>query len=203
VLDVMTQLGIDKTALAGNSLGAMVAEYVALTHAPRVTQLALLSGTLSITQPPAGPPGGLLKRLFADRLEKRYFAQLRADPQAAYATLQPYYHDLAALPEQQRAFLFQRVNERVWDEAQRRAARSVRNAMPLFFAQHMLQIKRGVAALRIPTQIIWGANDVIFATANGPARAARQSGAQYHELAQCGHLPQQEQPMQIVHTLCA
>ncbi len=203
VLAVMTQLGIDRAALAGNSLGGMIAEHIALTQTPRVTALALLSGTLSITRHPPSNAGGIRQRLFANRIELQYFETLRRDPQAAYRTLKPYYRDLAGLPQTQRDFLFQRVNERVWDEPQRRAAFSVRNNMLPFFALNALRIRREIAKLRVPTQVIWGADNVIFPTANGPARAALQPGAVFHALPECGHLPQQEQPERVVEILAS
>ena len=49
------------------------------------------------------------------------YTRLRRDPQAAYQTLAPYYGRLDELPKADRAFLFQRVNERVWSDGQRRA----------------------------------------------------------------------------------
>jgi pimeloyl-ACP methyl ester carboxylesterase len=201
LLNMLTRLGISQTVLAGNSLGAMIAEYIALTQAPRVKRLVLISGTLAISKPPPSTSGGLLSRLFAERNERAYFAKLRANPQAAFETLRPYYADLDALPEAQREFLFERVSARVNDDAQRRAAFSVRGALPWFFARNLALIRRGVPKLAMPVTIVWGANDQIFPTANGPARAALQPGAEYLELPACGHLPQQERPDDVAAVL--
>jgi pimeloyl-ACP methyl ester carboxylesterase len=194
VLQTATRLGVGQAVYAGNSLGAMIAEYIALTQAPRVTRLVLISGTLSITKQPPSSGGSLINRVFADRAERAYFDKLRADPNAAFETLRAYYHDLDGLPEAQRTFLFRRVNARVNDEAQRRAAFSIRANMALFFVRNLAMIRRGVPKLGMPVSVVWGANDAIFPTANGPARKALQAGAEYIELPDCGHLPQQERP---------
>jgi pimeloyl-ACP methyl ester carboxylesterase len=201
VLQTMTRLGVGQAVLAGNSLGAMIAEYIALTQTPRVSRLVLISGTLAITKQPPSGNSGLMDRLFADRAERAYFARLRADPDAAYDTLRPYYADLDALPEGQRAFLRMRVNERVNDEAQRRAAFSIRSNMAWFFVRNLVTIRRKIAHLKVPTQIIWGADDVVFPTANGPARKALQPNADYVALPDCGHLPQQERPDDVAAVL--
>jgi pimeloyl-ACP methyl ester carboxylesterase len=201
VLQTLTRLGVGQAVYAGNSLGAMIAEYIALTQAPRVTRLVLISGTLSITKQPPSSGGTVIDKLFAERAERAYFAKLRANPNAAYETLRAYYRNLDELPEAQRAFLFERVNARVNDEAQRRAAFSIRANMALFFVRNLAMIRRGTPKLSMPVSIVWGANDVVFPTSNGPARKALQAGAEYIELPECGHLPQQERPDDVAAVL--
>lgn len=203
VLAWLDALGLARVALAGNSLGGMVSEFIALTQPQRVRGLTLIAGTLAITQQPAGPRGSVLRRLFAAWLDKRYFQKLRRSPQAAFDTLRPYYASLQTLPQADRDFLFQRVNERVWDESQRLAALSVQMNFVPFFMRHMVRIRREVPGLTVPTQVLWGAQDVIFPLANGPARAQMQAGARYIEIPDAGHLPQQEQPERVLAALGA
>jgi pimeloyl-ACP methyl ester carboxylesterase len=203
VLAWLDALGVSRVALAGNSLGGMVSEFITLTQPQRVRSLTLIAGTLVITQQPAGPRGSLLRRLFAAWLDKRYFLKLRRSPQAAFDTLRPYYANLQALPQADRDFLFQRVNERVWDEEQRLAALSVQMNFVPFFMRQMARIRREVPRLAVPTQVLWGTKDAIFPLANGQARAKMQAGAGYVEITDAGHLPQQEQAARVLAALGA
>jgi pimeloyl-ACP methyl ester carboxylesterase len=194
-------LDIKRASFMGNSMGAMISEQIALTQPGRVRDLTLVAGTLVITRQPAGPSGALFRRLFANWLDKRYFARLRESPQAAYETLRSYYANLDALPQDDRDFLFQRVNERVWDEAQRLAALSAQLSFVPFFVRNMSAIKRGVPKLTMPTTVIWGSKDGVFPLENGPARARMQTGARYVEIAGAGHLPHQERPEAFMEAL--
>ncbi len=201
VLRWLDALDIQRASFIGNSMGAMVSEQIALTQPGRVRDLTLVDGTLAIARQPAGPRGALLRRLFAGWLDRRYFAKLRQSPQAAYDTLRNYYGDLDALPQNDRDFLFQRVNERVWDEGQRLAALSVQMNFVPFFVRNMSAIKRGVPQLAMPTTVIWGSQDSVFPLENGPARASMQGGARYVEIVGAGHLPHQERPEAFVEAL--
>ncbi len=201
VLRWLDALDITRASFVGNSMGAMICEQIALTQPARVRDLTLVDGTLAITRQPAGPRGALLRRLFAKWLDKRYFAKLRRSPQAAYDTLHSYYSNLDALPQNDRNFLFQRVNERVWDEGQRLAALSVQMNFVPFFMRNMSAIKRGVPKLGMPTTVIWGSNDGVFPIENGLARAGMQTGARYVEIAGAGHLPHQERPETFLEAL--
>ena len=194
-------LDIPRASFIGNSMGAMICEQIALTQPGRVRDLTLVDGTLAITRQPAGSRGALLRRLFASWLDKRYFAKLRQSPQAAYDTLRGYYGDLGSLPQDDRDFLFQRVNERVWDEGQRLAALSAQMNFAPFFVRNMSAIKRGVPQLSMPTAVIWGSKDSVFPLVNGAARAGMQAGARYIEIAGAGHLPHQERPEAFVEAL--
>lgn len=201
LLALLDALHIEKTHLAGNSLGAMICDWIAMRRPERVTRLTLIDGAGVITHPPSAPRPSLAQMLFPDRADRRFFEALRRAPEDAYATLRPYYANLAALPEDDRRFLFQRVNERVWDEAQRVAALSTRSALLPFLLWNRSRLRAGAAAMRLPTMVVWGARDHILSPENGKARAALQPGARYVEIADCGHLPQQERPTELVKAL--
>jgi pimeloyl-ACP methyl ester carboxylesterase len=199
VFAFLDALNIQKAALAGNSLGAMIAEFAAITQPARVSALTLISGTVFMSHRPPAPLSGLLQSLL---YERRYFDELRKSPDAAYATLRPFYGDLDALPESQRAFLYQRVAQRVWDEPQRRASLAIRQSFLPFFLTHGKTVRRA-PSIQAPTTVIWGSQDQIFPLANGPDRAQAQPGARYLELPGCGHLPQQEAPDAVIAALSA
>ncbi|BCX03141.1 MAG: alpha/beta hydrolase [Candidatus Roseilinea sp.] len=194
VLGLMDALKIGYATLIGNSLGGMIAETIALTHPPRVSRLVLVGGTIHIVERPATAPSNLMQFLCLPANDRRYFEALRRSPQAAYDSLRPYYADLDKLPPTDRDFLFQRVNERVWDEAQRLAALSVQMNLPIFLAFQGRALIRRIPASPVPTTVIWGAEDRILPMSNGIARTALQRDARFICVEGAGHLPHQEKP---------
>lgn len=201
ILALLDALHIERAHLVGSSLGAMICEFIALHHPQRAASLTLIDGTLIITRPPPTPPGAILRMLFADYFDRRFFNALRRAPDDAYATLQPYYANLSGLPAADRQFLFQRVNERVWDEGQRRAALSVRATLTPFLLRNGARMRAIAARSTVPTTIIWGARDHILSSANGRTRADLQHTARYVEINDAGHLPHQENPGAVLDAL--
>lgn len=118
VLGLLDNLGIQQARLVGSSMGAAVAQRLALARPERVTQLVLVDGGLPIRSGP--PPMALLPFLLPGVGELAY-TSLRKSQDEAYATLRPYYADLDAFSEEQRSFLRERVWARVWSDGQRRA----------------------------------------------------------------------------------
>lgn len=115
---LLDTLQLERVALVGHSLGAMTSQWLALEQAARVEGLALLAGGLAAA-PRRLDWNTLL--LLTPGIGEWVYTQLRKNPQAAYDSLRPFYADLDALPQSERDFLYQRVNERVWNDDQRRA----------------------------------------------------------------------------------
>lgn len=200
VLAWMDRLALMHATLMGNSMGAMIAEHIALTQPARVSRLVLVDGTIRIVKRPQAK-FNLWRQLFADYYDRQFFAALRKDPQAAYDTLAPYYGDLAGLPEEDRAFLFQRVNERVWDDAQRRAALAIQSGFARYFVGWVPKLVRQIPKSPVPTQVIWGERDHILDGVNGQQRAHAQPRTSLHFVPQAGHLPHQETPAAFLQAL--
>lgn len=198
VIELMDRLGIHYATLVGNSLGGMIAETIALQHASRVSRLVLVDGTLHLVKRPATNHSLLTQLFFLGQVDKRNFERLRPNHQLAYDTLLPYYANLPALPQAERDFLFQRVNERVWDEAQRLASLSVQKQLVRFFVGEGRRLAQRIPVLPVPTTVIWGASDNILALENGQARARLQAGATLRVIRDAGHLPHQEQPQSFL-----
>lgn len=201
VLALMDALKIGYAALVGHSLGAMIAETIALTHPARVSRLVLVSGTIHIIERPPGAPRNLIQLLRLPAQDRRYFQALRQSPQAAYDSLRLYYADLDGLSQADRDFLFQRVNERVWDEAQRLAALSVQMNLAFFLGIQARRLARRIPTSPIPTTVVWGTEDRILPIANGAARAELQRGARFVRIEGTGHLPHQEKPQAVLEAL--
>jgi pimeloyl-ACP methyl ester carboxylesterase len=194
VLGLMNALRLEKAALVGNSLGGMVAEAFTLAHPERVSRLVLVDGTIRIVAQPTGARSSSIKRLLTPFVDRRYFEQLRKNPQGAYDTLYPFYVDLAGMPQADRDFLFQRVNERVWDERQRLASLAVQMSFVPYFVMKAPKLVKQIPALQVPTTVIWGKQDDIVPIRNGEERAKVQPGARWVVIAGAGHLPHQEKP---------
>ncbi len=182
----------------GNSLGAMLAQALALEVPALVTRLVLVDGLLVARG--QRPSLGALAFLVPGLGEARY-NRLRHNPQAAYETLRVYYADLDALPEADRAFLFQRVNERVWSDGQRRASLSVVRRLFAWLASRQRQFAVALAKLQTPTLVVWGEHDRIMPVANAHAYRAIQPAARVVVIPGAGHLPQQEKPAQFMEVL--
>lgn len=195
VAGLMDDLGIDRATLVGSSLGALIAQRLALAAPARVERLLLLDGCLPVQR--TLPPGPLWAFLTPGLGELAY-TSLRRDQDAAYATLRPYYADLDALPEDERAFLRERVWARVWSAGQRRAFLSALRWLSVDAATRAPTYALQLAGCRTPTHLVWGEHDRIVARAVAEANAAILPDARLTIIPGCGHLPHQERPEAVL-----
>jgi len=198
ILDLMDTLLISQATLIGSSLGAVLSHFLALEHADRVSGLVLIDGTLLSHKQPLNLS---LLLFLVPGIGEWLYTRLRKKPQAAFETLRGYYADLDALPEADREFLFQRVNERVWSDKQRRAYFSVLRHLAGWVTQQQRGLDERLANLPHPTLVIWGEQDHIAPIENGQALVKVQPSARLVTLPNTGHLPQQEQPDALLHTI--
>jgi pimeloyl-ACP methyl ester carboxylesterase len=191
VREVMSQLSIPRATLVGSSLGAVIAHMIAVRWTMRVAGLVLVDGGLALE-----PQKLQLKTLVGmlPFIGEHWYNGLRKDPQKTYATLRPYYADIDHLPEEDRAFLYQRVNERVWNDRQRSAYFGILRRLPLFMLRDVRNYTQKLASLSVDTLVVWGENDRILAPSNGQALVKAQPSAQLTTIPNAGHLPHQEQP---------
>lgn len=198
VREVMNQLSIPRATLVGSSLGAAIAHMIAVRWTMRVAGLVLVDGGLALE-----PQKLQLKTLVGmlPFIGENWYNGLRKDPQKTYSTLRPYYADIDRLPEEDRTFLYQRVNERVWNERQRSAYFGILRRLPLFMLRDVRQYTRNLAKLSVDTLVIWGEVDRILAPSNGQALVRAQPSAQLATIPNAGHLPHQEQPAAFLATL--
>ena len=184
VLELLEGLSLEAVHLVGSSLGAVVAANFAAIHKTHAKTLCLIGGA-------APNLGGLevtaaIKPLLEVGTGEAFYNGLRkAGQAAAFATLNPYYANLNAIPNADLEFLGTRVWERVNSDTQRDAFFAALRS--LFAAAPRLE-------LSVPTLLIWGETDNIV-----PQIHARQLLVQIPEsrlsvIAKAGHLPHQEQP---------
>ena len=198
ILDLINVLGVANMSLAGHSLGGMIAHALTLAYPNVVSRLTLIDGCLSPL--PQRVSLGMLTMLLPF-LGKRYYNSLRSNPRAAYDTLRNYYANLDGLPEQDRDFLYQRVNERVWSDGQRDAYLSVMRYLPFWMMGNARKLTAKLGQSNVPTQVIWGENDIILTPDHAQALVAQQPNAHLHLIPNAGHLPHQERPQAVLDVL--
>ena len=198
LLDLLDTLQIERVALAGHSLGAVTSHWLMLEQPARIDRLALLDGGL-VSKPGKLDMGTLL--FLAPGIGEWLYTRLRKDPQAAYDSLRPYYANLDSLPEADRTLLFERVNQRVWSDDQRRAFFRTLRGLVRWLPGQQKTLAARLAAVTTPTQVLWGEQDRIASVENGRALAAMQPGAQLTVVPGAGHNIQQEAPAQVIETI--
>lgn len=188
---LLDALGIDTVSIVGSSLGGMLAHYMALGQPERVRKLVLLDGGLVSVKTSMTPR---TMAFLVPVLGEWVYNGLRRNPQTTYETLYPYYADLDALPQADRDFLYQRVNERVWSDKQRDGFMAVLRSLVRWLPGQQAALTAAVSELTVPTLVVWGEHDQINAIENGRALVEAQPSATLHVLDGVGHLPQQEAP---------
>jgi pimeloyl-ACP methyl ester carboxylesterase len=200
LLELLDTLEVERAILVGHSLGAVIAHAFALSHRERVERLILIAGSLVARSQKVD----LATMLFlVPGLGEWLYNRLRKDPQAAYRTLEPYYSRLEHLPEVDREFLFQRVNERVWSDGQRRAFLSAFRYLARWIPGQQRTLPSRLATLDVPTLVLWGEADRMMPVENGHALVELQPTARLVVVPGAGHNVHQEDPEAVVEALQA
>ncbi|MDW8425671.1 MAG: alpha/beta hydrolase, partial [Meiothermus sp.] len=192
VVALLEQLKVPQAVLVGSSFGAGVALRVALRRADLVARLVLVGG------PPVRSKLGRLQMMFLIPGQgERIYNSFRVSQEAAYESLRPYYGNLDALPPEDRQFLRERVWDRVWSDDQRRAYFSTFRWLAL---EGLLgrPSPSQLGQLRTPTLIVWGEQDRVIPAEAGRTLQRWIPGAKLQIIPGCGHLPQQEKPLELV-----
>lgn len=191
ILDLMDQLGIDRTILMGSSLGAILTHSIAVDHPDRVSGLVLADGALY--QPIQMDDKGL-QLMAIPLLGELIYTFYRLNPDSAYDSLRPVYHDLDSLPKVDRDFLYRRVNKRVWSNGQRRAYFSTLRKLIPWVKDRQENLPAKLQTLLTSTLVVRGEFDTLFSAENAEAIQEAQPKAAVLTIDGVGHLPQQEAP---------
>jgi pimeloyl-ACP methyl ester carboxylesterase len=179
--------------LVGSSMGGAIAELAAFQEHGMVKALVFIDGGL----PSAGGSSRALLASLVPGIGERGYRAWRLDHEGAYGSLAPYYGDLTALPESDRAFLRERVIARVESESQLRAYFS---SFRSFMAQavfHAKTFRDRLAKLDIPLLVIWGELDRILPLPSREPLLAIRVNATSVTISGAGHLPHQEKPAEV------
>lgn len=192
--ELLEVLSLPRVTLVGHSNGAVIAQSFALDHPQRVERLVLVGGAMLSKETSLNL--GLLLFLLPGVGEWMY-TRLRKDPQAAYETLRPYYHNLDALAQADRDFLFQRVNERVWSDGQRRGFLSTLRGLAAWLPAQQKSLPARLQGWQVPTALVWGEEDRLNPPANAQALHELLPSSHLVIVPRAGHNVQQEQPAQV------
>jgi pimeloyl-ACP methyl ester carboxylesterase len=198
ILELMTFFNIEKVILMGSSLGAMLSHAIAIWHPEKVLGLILVGGALLQVK---GTKDKSLIVLSIPFVGEWLYTRLRKNPDAAYQSLGNVYHQIEALPQSDRDFLFIRVNKRVWSDDQRRAYFStLRNLIP-WIRTVQDKLPGQLASMEIPTLLIRGEFDKLFPIENAQGVAHVQPATTLITLENTGHLPHQEDPITFLNII--
>ncbi|MCB2209978.1 alpha/beta hydrolase [bacterium] len=191
ILGLLDSLGVDQAILMGSSLGAILSHSIAMGHPNRVRGLVLADGALY--QPDEMGDRGL-QLMAIPLLGELIYTFYRFNPDSAYESLRPVYHDLDSLPEADREFLYRRVNKRVWSNGQRRAYFSTLRKLAPWIRDLQDALPAKLRGLSVPTLVVRGEFDGLFSAENAAAIGDAQPNADLLKIDGVGHLPQQEAP---------
>jgi pimeloyl-ACP methyl ester carboxylesterase len=184
---VLDALDISKVHLIGSSLGAVICAMYASQDPDRVSSLTLVGGAIPNLDE-LNANSGILN-LIEPGVGENYYNGLRFLGQdAAFATLEPYYAKLQALPTADLEFLRERVWSRVWSDTQRDAFFT---ALRSLFDPNLKPIS---GLQQLPTRLIWGEKDNIVPIQSAHNMLNEFPKAKLEVIANAGHLPHQEQP---------
>ena len=195
LLALLDSLSIARAAVVGHSAGAIVAHQIALAHPERVSRLVLIAGSLVSKKQPISL-GTLL--FLTPGLGELAYNRLRKDPRAAYRTLAPYYARLEDLPQADRDFLYQRVNERVWSDGQRKGFLTTFRSLAAWLPRQQKRLPQRLEGWSIPTGVLWGEMDRVNPVENARALVEMMPPAHLRIVPGAGHNLQQEKPQAVV-----
>jgi len=193
--DFVKSQSIEKTFLMGSSLGAILSQEYALQFPDKTRGLVLLDGGLIQREPMLD---WSLQLMRVPLLGEWLYTRLRKDPDDAYDSLKNVYQDLDKMPEQDRDFLYQRVNKRVWSDGQRRAYFSTLRNLTRWIRGSQKGLPERLQRFNIPTLVIRGEFDQLFPPENADALIEAQANAKKVVISDAGHLPHQERPQAVI-----
>jgi pimeloyl-ACP methyl ester carboxylesterase len=185
-----------KVFLAGNSMGALVAETAALKEPEFAHGLILIDGSI-----PGGPSNPGIFALATLLFSRKWYRAYRDDPEGAWASLYPYYADLDNMPWEDREFLRQRVMARVESPAQEQAFFQTQRGLIWAFTSASARFGRGIQRYKGKILLLWGESDKIIPLSSAETFRALRNDIQLEIISGAGHLPQQEKPFETARAI--
>ncbi|MEO8505318.1 MAG: alpha/beta hydrolase [Acidobacteriota bacterium] len=183
VLGVLDHLGIESAHFVGHSYGGGLTQWIAAHHVERVRSMILVDTTIplySTTRRSRVANFRLLSKVFlrAVALRQRFVQRgLRA----------AYFDPALATTEVANAYL-DRLRVEGLEEAY--YGLTAKNGLP--------PAEIDFAAVRVPALVVWGENDTLTSISNGKRIAAALGNARFVSFADCGHVPMEEKPHELL-----
>ncbi len=171
---LLEELDLHEVTVIGNSIGGWIAAEIALTGSPRLSSTVLLDAAgLDVPDHPIADFFSLSMTQIADLS----------------------YHDPDAF----------RIDPTTFSPDQQAAMVANGAALALYAGTTMTNphLRARLAAISVPTLVLWGDADRIIDVEVGRAYAAAIPGARFELLPATGHLPQLETPEQVLASLTA
>jgi pimeloyl-ACP methyl ester carboxylesterase len=175
--------------LAGNSLGALVAETVAIKRPGLVKGLILLDGSI-----PAKPIKIGLLALAKLLFSKKWYRAYRSNPEGAWLSLYAYYADLDSMPGADKDFLRERVVARVNTSSQERAFFATQRSLIWAFGAGFPGYAQKIRLFKGKILLLWGEKDRIMPFSSAEPLKSLRDDTELRIIPGAGHLPQQEKP---------
>jgi pimeloyl-ACP methyl ester carboxylesterase len=188
VLALMDRLGISRATLVGNSLGGGVAVVLAARHPERVRRLVLLDSAGFNLKPSRRP---LLLRVLGWRPMVPVIEALPVRRRLVAAGLRQVFQDRSRVTPE-------RVEEYLAPLARPGEAAALGS---LLARQSGFGLPALVSEVRVPTLIVWGRQDRWISVADADLFVAAIPGSRKVVLEECGHVPQEERPSEVVHLI--
>ena len=179
--------------IAGNSMGAVIAEEIALKRPGLVLGLALIDGSI-----PGGPRSPGLIPLAVMLFSRKWYRAYRGNPEAAWASLKPYYANLEGMPAEDRSFLHERVMARVESRSQEQAFFASQKSLVWAYmcagGTASSRFTRGIMNYSGKILLLWGEKDIIVPLSTAHAVKKLRGDIELKVIPGTGHLPHQENP---------
>ena len=180
---VRTKLGVDQIVLAGNSMGGGVAWHYALAHASHLAGLVLVDAS---GQPDPGRSSPPLAFRIARIPVLRDLAAMITPRSLIAQSLPGVYYD--------RRLATDAVVDRYWELLRYPGNR--RATLDRFATPPDVATPERLRAIKVPTLILWGANDALIPVSSAHFFADNIPGAKLIVYPRTGHLPMEERAEQ-------
>ncbi len=181
--DFTTAIGVERFALAGNSMGGGVAARYALRHPERLTHLILVDASGMPTKTPRDPGLGFTLA----RTPVIQYLVLYVTPRNLFedGLKTAFYNDTLVTPE---------MIDRLWKLNRREGNRAA--SLKRFQTPDDGYVQNNASQIKTPTLILWGAEDTLTPRDMGDAYNAAITGSKLIVYNKVGHIPMEEVPEQ-------
>lgn len=192
---LMDELGIHQVSLVGHSMGAMLCHWLALDKPNNIRSLVLIGGSLYMKDLKIQPQTLLF---FLPGIGRWMLTRYRKSEKKAFESLRPYFANLDSFPEEEQAFLQERVNWRVHSEEFIHAyLRSIRS-LPQLANPMQEKLPGRLTKNNIPTLLVYGEKDELVSPDNLRSFSKLEPGIQVKAFGKAGHNLQQEHPQLLL-----